>query len=241
MEIKCLASSSSGNCYVITNAAGDSSLMIEAGLPAKEIIKRLATLSLSLSKISAVVITHGHGDHARGAKDLSETYGKVIMSGPETLTEAGVITHRWPLFPWKSATTPSWNITPFDVDHDFKGSLGFIIEERESGELLLFINDTGFVKYNLSSWAFDFVMIECNHTVERLLANADPTVIRKAQSHMSLTTTKETVSKLNLERCKRIYLMHLSDGNSDEPRMIAEIEKATGKPVVACQKNGGIK
>ena len=61
MEIITLGSSSKGNGYVI-----DRTLVIEAGVPIKELKK---TLNFNLSGIQAVLISHSHGDHSKYASE----------------------------------------------------------------------------------------------------------------------------------------------------------------------------
>jgi len=85
-------------------------------------------------------------------------------------------------------------------------------------------------------------MIECNYAKEILKKNIDrgkiPKVVanRLHSSHFELENVKEFLKANDLSQCKAIYLMHLSDGNSDEARFKHEIMALTGKPVIVCQK-----
>ncbi len=55
MEIKTLASGSTGNCYIIS--AGGNSIMIECGIPIKRIKERSG---FTLHGVDAVVLSHEH-------------------------------------------------------------------------------------------------------------------------------------------------------------------------------------
>lgn len=55
MVLKCLGSSSAGNCYLLEN--NEECLVIEAGLPLKEVKK---AVDFNVRKINGVVISHGH-------------------------------------------------------------------------------------------------------------------------------------------------------------------------------------
>ena len=59
---------------------------------------------------------------------------------------------------------------------------------------------------------------------------------RVVKSHMSLETLLGFLSKTDLKRTKKIYVMHLSDSNSDENYIKTEIKKLTGKIVEICKK-----
>jgi ribonuclease BN (tRNA processing enzyme) len=50
---------------------------------------------------------------------------------------------------------------------------------------------------------------------------------------MSLKTCKEFLSHCDTLKTKKIILIHLSDKNSDEQKMIFEINKITGVETVA--------
>ena len=54
---------------------------------------------------------------------------------------------------------------------------------------------------------------------------------RLLKSHMSLETCKEFLKANDLSRVQEIWLIHLSDGNSDSARFKREIQALTGKAV----------
>jgi hypothetical protein len=56
---------------------------------------------------------------------------------------------------------------------------------------------------------------------------------------MELGATIKTLKSMNLSHTNNIYLMHLSDGYSDQEKMMNEVQAATGKPTYVCLKNGG--
>ena len=235
MKIQVLASSSAANCYLISSA--HSHIILEAGLPIPTVATRL--LPLSLVDVVAVFVSHAHGDHSRAAKDFADM-GKPIIASKETL-QALQIDRGIRLTPWeKTVPIGGFRITGFPLDHDCDGAMGIILEDIETGELLLFANDTRTVKWDLTAYPFSRVMVECNHNKDILTARGDPGMIRKASSHMELQTTKAVVSRLNLSKCRGIWLMHLSDGNSNQEIMRREIAGVAGIPVWICKKDGGI-
>jgi len=237
MKIDCLASSSAGNCYMIQNE--HTRLMVECGLPMKPIRTRLLHLSppVLFSTIDACLVTHQHGDHARSIQEMS-TYCPIIAS-QDTLKACKVHGSKWPMKEWEIAHVKSFIVQPFAVDHDCEGAYGFIILDKETGESVLFINDTKLVKYDFFKYQFDYIMIECNHNDE-LLDTGDYRIVRTAQSHTSLETTLLTLSKMDMTKVKMIYLMHMSDGNSDQERCVREVKMLTGRPTTACLKDGGV-
>src|SRR5512136_1322239 len=59
-----LGSGSSGNATLVS--AGDTHVLVDIGLSGKETERRLAQCGLSPQQISAIVVSHEHGDHCRG-------------------------------------------------------------------------------------------------------------------------------------------------------------------------------
>ena len=234
MTITCLASSSAGNAFVIQNQ--DTVLLLEAGLEFKELIHRLNQAGIRLSQVKAVAISHEHGDHAKAAPELSKLMP--VVGTYLTLSALPKLESRYPLKEWQKAVIGSLRLQPFYVDHDVVGACGYIIDDLLNKEKLLFITDTKLVRYDFSKLKFDYIMIECNHVYD--YAIKDAFMRRKAITHMSLDATKQALSKMDLSKTKAIYLIHLSDSNSDEPRMIKEVKEMTGKMTYACLKDGGV-
>src|SRR2546427_3648478 len=68
MKLTVLGSGSTGNAVLIV--AGETRVLIDAGLSAREIVRRLALVGEGAARLSGIVITHEHGDHAGGLRVL---------------------------------------------------------------------------------------------------------------------------------------------------------------------------
>src|SRR4029078_3496338 len=71
MKLTVLGSGSTGNAVLIV--AGDTRVLVDAGLSAKEIARRLALVRGDVNRLNAVLVTHEHGDHAGGLRVLLRT------------------------------------------------------------------------------------------------------------------------------------------------------------------------
>ncbi len=72
MRFSVLASGSGGNaCYVETD---HSKILIDAGLSARELGRRLDSIRVKAEDLDALLITHEHMDHIRGAGPLSRQF-----------------------------------------------------------------------------------------------------------------------------------------------------------------------
>jgi len=85
-------------------------------------------------------------------------------------------------------------------------------------------------------------MIECNYCTEILERNIENGYLasgladRLKTSHFSLNNIKEFLKANDLRYCKKIILLHLSDGNSDARQMVSEIQTLTGIETVVAEK-----
>jgi phosphoribosyl 1,2-cyclic phosphodiesterase len=68
MKLTVLGSGSTGNAVLIV--AGETRVLIDAGLSAREIVRRLALVGEDAARLSGIVVTHEHGDHAGGLRVL---------------------------------------------------------------------------------------------------------------------------------------------------------------------------
>ena len=78
MQLSALSSGSSGNCFYIENK--NSAILIDAGISSRQIQERLALISKSPEKISAIFITHEHSDHVKGADVFARQFNVPIFA-----------------------------------------------------------------------------------------------------------------------------------------------------------------
>lgn len=227
MDIQVLASSSSGNCYYVSDSK--TPLLLECGIPFKEIQR---CLDFQTSSIAGVLLTHEHSDHAKAARDVLRA-GLDIYASQGTTDALGLKSHRMhPIQAKKQFGIGSWTILPFDVKHDAAEPLGFLL--ASGTEKLLYITDTYYCRYKFSG--LTHIMIEANHSYDILRANVESGIIsaehknRLIRSHFSLENVKEFFKANDLSRVREIHLIHLSGDNSDAQRFKREIAGLTGKP-----------
>jgi glyoxylase-like metal-dependent hydrolase (beta-lactamase superfamily II) len=68
MKISVLGSGSTGNAVLLV--ANGTRVLVDAGLSAREIVRRMAMLGETPASLDAILITHEHGDHAGGLRVL---------------------------------------------------------------------------------------------------------------------------------------------------------------------------
>ena len=234
MDIQVLASSSSGNCYRISD--GKTALLLDAGISIKEIRQKLA---FRLHEIDACLVTHEHGDHAKAVPDLVKAGVEVCASMGTAAALENDLSLLTKVKALQQFRVNTFDILPFDVQHDAAEPLGFLIYSTETKEKLLFATDTYYVKYT-GFKGVNYYMVECNYAKDILDRNYENKLIeasfrnRLIKSHFSLENVKKFFEANDLNACREIYLMHLSAANSDTDRFKREIQELTGVPVTIC-------
>lgn len=240
------ASSSSGNCYWIElerSSGQPVKILIEAGITYSEIVRHASQYGLDMTSLDAILITHGHSDHARGAKDLIKRGFKVygnqyVSSGSRETLEDGSL----------KVIAADTYVVPFHVEHDAPDSLGFVIYTDK--EKILFVADCKFWKADLSSQRFTNVIIEANYdgqllhyaleTSEKEGKKAEASRYKRVfDAHMSIKNCITQLQKLDLSQCGAIFLIHLSDRNARELFFKEEVHRITGKTCLVARKYGG--
>lgn len=229
IAIETLATGSKGNCYYITD--GTTPLLLECGIKFKE-VQRL--LNFKTSGIKGCLLTHEHKDHCGGIKDVMKAGIDCFMSAG-TKEAIGIQHHRMKTIKAKEQfTLGTWTILPFDVQHDVSEPYGYLLV-NQAGEKLLFATDTYYIKYKFKG--LTHIMVECNYSMDVLNDNIEagtvPKVMKKRllHSHFSLENVKEFFKANDLSKVEEIWLLHLSDNNSDEALFKKEIMELTGKVV----------
>ena len=234
MKIEIIASGSTGNCYKISNE--NTALIIECGISPANIRK---SLKFQLHEIDACFITHEHLDHAKAVVYLMKS-GIDCYATQGTIDALQIKGHRTiPLKKNKDAYYPvlinDMYVIPFCTVHDALEPVGFLIIDGSTDEVLAFITDTAYVEYKFPK--LDYLMCECNYVKStldnnvlegRLNINLRNRIVR---NHMGLETVLELLKSNDLRHLKAVYVLHLSDSNSDEQLIVEEIKRATGVPV----------
>lgn len=183
-------------------------------------------------------ITHAHLDHSKAARDLAH-FGVNIYTSRGTIEACHLEGHRIkPVRALEELRAGTFQVLPFDVDHDAPEPLGFLFTSTVTGEKLLYFTDTYFVRYRFNG--LTHIMAECNYSMEGIRRSVEAGYIavervpRLIKSHMSLEHLLDMLRANDLCRIRQIYLLHLSNDNGDERQFREEVQKLTGAEVYVC-------
>lgn len=122
---------------------------------------------------------------------------------------------------------------------------GFLIQNNETKEKLLYATDTYYIKYKFKK--LNYLLIECNYISEIAKENIQNNTINKSrytrllESHLSLENLINFLKANDLSNTKKIVICHLSDQNSNEQQMLESIYNVTRIETIAARPNMNIK
>ena len=237
MRFESLASSSNGNAYLVID--GDTHILLECGLTHK---KLLQLVGFKISNIKACLITHEHKDHSSCIKRLLEDCVPVYLTRgtaealnlPDNLMELANEIRAGDQF-----TIGDIDILPFKTFHDAAEPVGFCMQSRVSGDILVYAIDTVNLPYQFPG--VGVLAVEANFDKD-ILDRCDrmPEKVRHrvANTHMEIDVLCSILKRMDLSQCREIHLLHLSDATSHEGHFINKVARAvpTGIKITACEK-----
>ncbi len=227
MRVCLLGSGSSGNATLLV--AGETRVLIDCGLSARETIRRIQAVGEDPHKLSAIVITHEHGDHARGLGMLCKQLGAPVYISTPTL-EACNLTDKAKYISRGEAITCSqdfqigaFRFSPFKIPHDAADPMAFTVEA--AGVKMGIAVDLGHIN-KLAAERFrgcDLLIIEANYETEMLRACTyyPWSLKQRIMSRHGHTSNDEMARYLTEDfdgKAEHIVLAHLSQ-NTNEPNV----------------------
>ena len=232
MRFEALASSSSGNAYIVSDQ--DTRILLECGVSHNKLQK---LSGFKLSEFQACLVSHEHKDHAKSVADLISRGMEVYMSQgtAEALETDGVTL----IENMEQFNVGSLDIVPFTTFHDAREPLGFLIKSRHDGDVLAFATDTVNLRYKFPG--LNILAIEANYDkniLDRCEKMPEKVRYRITNSHMEIDTLCDYLRSLDLSQCREIHLLHLSDATSHEGHFINKVARAVPKgiEITACRK-----
>jgi phosphoribosyl 1,2-cyclic phosphodiesterase len=232
LRFRVLGSGSSGNTTLVEG--GGTRVLVDAGLARRELAERLEDEGVDPCSISAVLVSHEHQDHARGAAAFSRrhqvrlaaTRGTSAALGLDEAKLAGVDV----LTPGSVFQVGALSVLPVAVPHDAIEPVGFVIEC--GGARLGHATDFGHLSRGLVE-AFrdcDALLLESNYDPGLLRDGPYPWSlkqrIRGGQGHLANGDVARYLGSGLGPACRQVVLAHLSRTNNHPELALLSAERA---------------
>ena len=177
MEFCALASGSSGNCFFVKE--GNDSILVDAGISAKRIVKELEKIKQKPESIKALFVTHEHIDHIRGIDVFSRNHKIPVYATKKTADFLSVNDDFLNIIRNnESIKIGKLNIQAFQKSHDGVDPVSYVMESKD--KILPVITDIGFACKNVIEHVScaDSVILESNHDIEMLKNGPYPSFLK---------------------------------------------------------------
>lgn len=216
MRLWVLGSGSAGNATLLES--NGTRVLIDAGFPPRVLATRLSQLGVACESIEAVVLTHEHHDHVRGACmsaarwgwSLHATHG-TIAALPELAT-CGARAFR----AGDELSLGDFALRTHVVSHDAAEPVAVIATARWSGTRAGIAYDLGRATGSLREQLcdLDLLVVETNHDVQRLRSGPYPAVVQQRiagnKGHLSNEAGADLAAEMAHRGLAHVILAHLS-------------------------------
>src|SRR5436305_13549163 len=217
-----LGSGSAGNSYYFESDG--TSILVDAGFGPRETRRRLEQVGRDIEQLRAIVVTHEHYDHIRGAERIARKYGIPIYLTQGTLDASEIDRVETPTVVFRNDST--FAIGELEIHarrtlHDAADPACFVIEGRDGTRVGL-ASDLGYaddpVVQHLGHC--DGLFFESNHDLDILRIGTYPwSLKRRIMSrfgHLSNDDSMLAVQRMLGADLKTLCMIHLSQKNNHE-------------------------
>lgn len=224
MHLQFLASGSRGNSALVR--AGETSILVDAGLSSRELAARLEVAGLAARRLDHLLISHGHLDHARSAGLLAQRSGATLHCAQALMANASI--RRAPRMStiriggeFELAAEDGRDpvrVRPVLVPHDADPTVAYRLEQ--GGRVAVIATDIGTPR-PVAAGALagaHVLVLEFNHDPDRLAAGPYPVHLKRRirgdGGHLSNQQAAEFLARLAGPQLHTLVLAHLSEQNN---------------------------
>jgi len=218
VRVAVLGSGSAGNSVLV--CSGETRVLVDAGFSARSLAERLEQLEISADSITAIVVTHEHGDHTRGIGVFARRHStplhltaktraacEKLLTGDEQVVEYS---------PAQPFSIRALRFEPFFTVHDAADPVGVSVVCERSGLRVGIATDLGRptaqIRHALSGC--DLLVLEANHDDVMLRTGPYPASVKQriasSHGHLSNQAAARLAVELLHPRLAGVVLAHLS-------------------------------
>jgi phosphoribosyl 1,2-cyclic phosphodiesterase len=213
-----LGSGSKGNATVIDS--GNTRVLIDCGFNRKHTRLRLQELTLDITDLDAILVSHEHSDHAKGVALICESINKPFYATYGTARAAGWLDHPlWCCIDGHDLfSINDLNIKTVVVPHDSQEPVQFVVSNDKFKVGVL--SDLGSLTPHVIEAYQNChgLLIEANHDLQLLQQGSYPPSLKRRVAgdygHLNNQQSAALLSKLVWPGVQHVLASHISDKNN---------------------------
>mgnify|MGYP000388305687 CR=1 FL=1 len=228
MKLKCIATGSTGNCYLLQADSGET-LILDCGIPIKEIKKGL---NWNVKDVVGVLCTHKHLDHSKSLNEFKAMgipiFAPYLGNSCKSMNMGGFTVKPFDL------TTIDGNWTHTNADGTSCPIFGFLITHKEMGRML-YITDCELIKWKFKG--INHILLGVNYDKDLIDRDAGK-ANHVFRGHLSIDTACDFVKANDSDSLQNVIMCHLSSENADKDSFIAKMKNAVNGANVDIAEQG---
>lgn len=228
MRFATLGSGSSGNATLICSEK--QTLLLDCGFALRELERRMARVQLSAEDLSAVLVTHEHGDHCKGVGALARKHGLPVYMTPGTYVsrDFGSIPDLRYVEGYLPFAIGDIDITPIAVPHDAREPAQYLFSNDNIQ--LGVLTDLGCITPHVVAayQRCDALVLEANHDPTLLAIGPYPPSLKRRVGgdwgHLSNQQARQLLDSVQTHRIQQLVVAHMSEKNNS----LAQVREALG-------------
>lgn len=218
MRFASLGSGSRGNGTLIE--AGNTLVLLDCGFSIAQVEQRMSRLGKAPDDLTAIVVTHEHGDHIKGVGPLARRYDVPVWMthGTARHERLGKLPELRYFNSHEAFAINDLELSPYPVPHDAQEPAQFVFGDGQ--RRLGILTDVGcwtlHIEQQLSRC--DALMLECNHDGEMLFQGSYPVSLKQRvggrHGHLSNAQAAELLGRLDNSKLQHLVAAHLSQENN---------------------------
>ena len=220
MLVTVLASGSGGNACVVES--GRTRVLVDAGLSAREIERRMAARGIAPESIVGLLLTHEHNDHSSGALVFAARWDCPVYTTVGTASAIGLegdlFTPFVRVLPGRDERIGDLGVRAFATPHDALESVAYSLEDGDAR--MVIASDLGRAEESFVDFLRQAttVLLEFNHDEDMLRDGPYTWPLKRRISgglgHLSNSQSAEAIRRSAGARLRRVVATHLSRTNN---------------------------
>lgn len=218
MRFSSIGSGSRGNGTLIEKE--NTCLLVDCGFSVKQTVQRLARLEKEPQAITAILVTHEHGDHIGGVAALARrfqipvwaTHGSAMQFVANELPALKIFSSH------DSFEIDDIEVCPFPVPHDAREPCQFVFSDGD--HRLALLTDVGTTTRHIeaSLSGCNALLLESNYDCDMLAASDYPASLKARvngpRGHLSNRQAAALLGRIDCSRLQHFVAAHLSERNN---------------------------
>ena len=243
MKLCVLGSGSKGNAVLIQ--AGQTRILVDAGFSARGMQARMRMIGVDPRSIEAVIITHEHTDHVKGAAAGARKWGWKIFATAGTVAASVSLAGAAVQYVGCSSTVAigDFDLTTVRTSHDASEPVAVFATSRTTGARAAVVYDLGVMTESVARGMdrVDLLVLESNHDGEMLRNGPYPAMLQRRiagrEGHLSNRAAGRAACECAHRGLANVVLAHLSEVNNTPEAathsMVAALARTSFRGVVS--------